>query len=449
MLRSVLTAVFAVSLIAAFSCGGGQAAADGTYSVDDLQQDYKQLRKDIENLHPALYEFTDEDDFDRMFDGRYTQIDRPMTVEEFYTLIKPVVAKIGCGHARVYSPDGYWRASPDRLFPMELRIVDKRAWAIRYHGEAGSIPLGAEVVSINGRPVAELIETMKSSISADGYNESWKQHRLNSVFIYLYALMVGYPEQFTLAYRAAEGGELQEATLSPVDLDAVRSSEGGLARSGEWIDRDLGFEIIDDRSTAIITIKSFGYYDDREFFYSFIDDSFAKIKLRKIANLILDVRDNDGGDPFCTTHLLGYIEPQPVPYFAMRYPQYEHFARPIPFAEDNVFGGNLLILIDGGGFSSTGHLAAVLKYNGIGAFVGQETGGTYTCNDASKEIILKHTKIRVNLPRMTFAAAVSGMPKTRGILPDYEVEPRIEDILAGRDTIKEFALDLIGEPASR
>jgi hypothetical protein len=450
MLRNAAVAALAIFIcFTVISSCGRPAAADNTFTVEDLQKDFKQLRKEIENLHPALYEFTREPEFNRYFDEQYGRIDRPMGVEEFYRIVKPVVARIGCGHARVYTPEGYWDAGPDRLFPLEIVLLTDGAYVVGDFTESESVPEGSEIVSINGRPTAEIVGLMQSNISADGYNASWKVHRLNGAFVYLYALLFGYPEEFVVAWHTPGGSKQQETTLAPVTVETIRNAANdGNRAKGEWADEYLGFEIIEEHNTAVITIKTFGYYDDREKFYAFIDDSFAKIAQLDIENLILDFRDNDGGDPFCTTHLLGYIETTPVPYFARSYPQYEQFAKPIPLAERNNFEGNLLILIDGGGFSSTGHLSAVLKYNGIGAFVGQETGGTYTCNDASKEIVLEHTKLRVNLPRMSFTAAVRGMPKNRGILPDYPVEPRIEDILAGRDTIKEYALELIGEPAS-
>ena len=191
-----------------------------------------------------------------------------------------------------------------------------------------------------------------------------------------------------------------------------------------------------------MTIQTFAYYDERQKFYRFIDQSFDEINDREIKNLILDLRGNEGGDPFCTTHLLSYIENKPVTYFANRYPQYDKFARPIPLAK-NHYEGNLLVLIDGGCSSSTGHLCGVLATHRIGTFVGSVTGATYECNDASKSITLDNTKIRINMPRMTFTAAAQGLPRTMGIQPDYAAEPGIEGLVSGRDSVRDFALGLI------
>jgi hypothetical protein len=412
----------------------GNTRNDNTYSVEQLQQDFRQLRKAMESLHPALYRYTGPTEFTHFFDNQYQLIDRRMTMEEFYRIVTPVVAKIGCGHARVHAPDGYWRSAPEGLFPLRLVFLQSNTFVVGAYVVDSPVPPGSEVVAINGVALFDIVERLKEFIPADGFNESWKISRVNKKFAYLYALVFGYPDRFVVEFRVPGETEAQQAVLVPVSAEAFGATEHDVL--------DLQFEITDDGRTAIVTIKSFAYYDDRGEFYSFVDDAFFVIHQRGVENLILDVRGNDGGDPFCTTRLLSYIESRPVQYFVRGYRQYNDFARPIPVAP-NRFDGNLLILIDGGCYSSTTHLCAVLQYNDIGTFVGSETGGTYTCNDASKSIILKNSRIDINMPRMSFTAAVSGMSMSRGIVPDHPVEPRIEDLLEGRDTAKEFALELL------
>jgi C-terminal processing protease CtpA/Prc len=114
-------------------------------------------------------------------------------------------------------------------------------------------------------------------------------------------------------------------------------------------------------------------------------------------------------------------------------------ADPIP-RDEHPFEGNLFILINGGGYSTTGHFTSLLKYHNIGTFVGVETGGTYTCNDASKMIELDNTRIYVNSARGTFASAVEGFEEDRGVIPDIMIESRIEDLINGIDTELEYVL---------
>jgi hypothetical protein len=424
-------------------------AHDGPYSVEELREDFAQLRSEIESCHPKLYAFAAKDELERAFDDGVNRLNRPMNLEEFYSIVMPLVAKIGCGHARVYTPEGYWAQVPDRLFPLELLFVSGGAFAVKPYADTtaspsdtAGVPPGSRILSINGLSIDEITQTMKSAISADGYNDSWKTYKLNTVFAYMYAILYGYPENFVVEFSGPGAERPRSVSLAPVSVESVQPSPDRRMATGEWTGGDLGFEIMEEQGAAVMTFKTFGYYDDRETFYAFVDDAFERVKAGGIKKLVLDFRGNDGGDPFCTVHLLSYIADRPVRYFAKEYRQYEKFAQPIPLAEER-FEGDLAILIDGGCYSSTGHLCAVLDYNEIGTFAGVETGGTYTCNDASKSFTLKNTRYRVNMPRMTFEAAVSGMPPDRGILPHHHVEPRIDDLIRGRDTAREFALQLL------
>ena len=205
----------------------------------------------------------------------------------------------------------------------------------------------------------------------------------------------------------------------------------------------LEIEILEERSTAVLTINTFIYYDQLDMFRSFIDSAFAEINENNIRNLLIDLRGNDGGDPFCSTYLLSYIEKNPLPYFSEPHGNYTPLADPIPLAE-NKFDGNVYTLIDGNGFSTTGHFCAVLRYNNICTFIGTELGSTYTCNGATRNIILDNTRLILwTAHRHSYSVAVEGMDKGRGIIPDYNVELTVDDLIKGRDTVKEFTFELI------
>ena len=166
------------------------------------------------------------------------------------------------------------------------------------------------------------------------------------------------------------------------------------------------------------------------------------MKQQHIHSVILDLRDNSGGDPFCSSYLLAYLAKTPVPYYSESYVGYSELAKPIPLAA-NHFEGNVYTLINGNCFSSTGHLCALMKYHHFGKFIGSETDGTYTCNDNSMMVSLNNTGIQLRIARNIFSVAVKGIPRFRGISPDYPVENTLEDNIAGRDSAKSFALGLI------
>jgi C-terminal processing protease CtpA/Prc len=194
-----------------------------------------------------------------------------------------------------------------------------------------------------------------------------------------------------------------------------------------------------------MTINKFSYYDEVPMFHAFIDSSFTALKESNTNNLVIDLRGNDGGDPFCACYLFSYLEKEPVPYFVDHYGKYDTLANPIPMPE-NHYTGTTYVLIDGNGFSTNGHFCGLLKYHQLVTFVGTTLGSTYTCTGNVKYFDLEHTKLILGTAReRRYSAAVEGMDPTKGIEPDYYVETTQEDIAEGRDTQLEFLLEMISE----
>jgi hypothetical protein len=84
-----------------------------------------------------------------------------------------------------------------------------------------------------------------------------------------------------------------------------------------------------------------------------------------------------------------------------------------------------------------------LRYHGLGTFIGTETGSTYTCNAAVRRFALQNTKISLKIASGSFAAAVEGFSKDRGIIPHHIIERNIDDLKNGVDTVMDYALELI------
>ena len=209
----------------------------------------------------------------------------------------------------------------------------------------------------------------------------------------------------------------------------------------------LEFKAIDKDKTYLITFQKnkkgeITQIKRNKIFFSFIDKAFHKIKQGNIKNLIIDLRGNGGGDPFCASYLLSYIEKEPYIYFSKPYGKYTELSKPIKLAK-NHFRGDLFFIIDGSNFSTTGHFCSILKYHNLGTFIGTETGGTYTCNAAVRRLQLKNTRIILKIATKSFAAAVNGFPKDRGIIPHHIVKTSIEDFKNNKDRVLDYTLKLI------
>jgi len=406
------------------------------YTVSELQEDFQQFRKLVESKAVSRYEFTTKEEFDRLFDTAYNLIRSPMSIREFYSLLLPLKEKIGCGHTHLDYPGEYRKKVQVRKFPLVMTLIDGRCYLLEDLCENSEMGKFSEITGINGIPMKSLVKTVTGDISADGYNNQFKKAAFSSCFQYYYANRYGVPGKYNIGFRDVSSGREDVATLPAIACKSINYSN---RKAGE-----LDFRSIPEFSAAVMTIPSFSYYRERnKIFFKFIDQAFRKIKERKIDNVILDLRGNGGGDPWCGSYLLSYLEKEPVKYFAEPYPGYEKLSQPVPPASENRYTGKLVVLMDRSNFSTSGHFLSLLKFHKMGTLIGEETGSTYTCNGAVKGFTLKNTRIYVKLSTRAYAAAVKGFDEQRGILPDISITPAASDLFTGRDSIMDKAMEVV------
>jgi len=373
-------------------------------------------------------------------DRQYEFIQDYMDLHEFFVLLTPIVARIGCGHTTVWMPMSYWDKEKDSLFPLQIRLIEDLVVVSGNYSEEEQVPEGSVLLEINGRPVEEIIQEMKAHYPADALNPYFIHKAVERRFPMIYARRFGFPKEYRGVYALPGRKTRETRILTPANNEAVRAVVFKNFKKPE-----LHMTLLQDRNTAVMRIETFIYYDRVPYFAGFVDSCFNVIHENAIGNLILDLRGNDGGDPFCVVPLFSYLEPKPLPYFAETYGKYSAFAKPIPRAE-KAFEGNLLTLLDGRCFSSNGHFCALLKHHRIGRIVGTPGGATYKCNAGKNtKVDLKNTRIMLYFGRSSFAAAVQGMDKTKPIMPDLPVHETYRDFLDGRDVFMETALSLIAK----
>lgn len=438
MKKLLLTISFLVECL--FGFGQGNADSIAKLSKTEMQEDFNLFRETLENEHCCLYDYTGKDEFDKLFDQQYNRIDQPMQLHEFYKLLTPITAKIGCGHTAVWMPGSYWEIDPKNLFPLQIKIIQGYVVVIGNYNDSMQVPVGSILLTINKRPVSEIIEEMRANYSADAFNPNFIDTQIARRFPLIYARRFGYPEKYVVDYTLPDRKTSETLVLLPATNQAVRA-----VIFANFRHPPLTFELIEDKNAALLTIPTFIYYDRVPWFTNFIDSCFSIIKEEHIGNLILDVRGNDGGDPFCAAPLFSYLQPEPLPYFLEPYGKYADLADSLLLPE-NHFTGNLITLMDGRCFSTNGHFCSLLKYHQVGVIVGTESGGTYTCNAGKNGVKrLENSGIQLYFGRSSFATAVEGMDKSKPIKPDYLVIETYRDFLDGRDVIMEKAMDIIGD----
>lgn len=412
-----------------------------TYSKAALQEDFNKLLDIIQTDHPKLY--TDHAHLSELMISQNALIEDGMTELEFLRILAPIISALNCGHTSISLSEDYEKqlATEGKYFPLPLRFIQNHAYIVQ-NGMAKTIPLGSELLSINGISTQDIISTLFDYLTADGENETHKVMLLNGWFEYLYQNYLDDVGSFDIIYQ--EPGVSEPKALH---LEGATNLELNSVNTETYIERLVPFASEFYKEYAVLSMYSF--YPEGQYALSdyngFINEFFLQCAANKTTNLILDLRDNGGGDPRVTNHLFSYLEKTEQPYFRADSPDYySGLKNTIPFAE-NHYSGDLYILMNGGSFSSTGHLLALLKAQGVGIFVGEESGGSFACTDASRNYVLKNTKIQFRSSTRIWAVDVQGLTPGRGIMPDFEVIPTIQDYLNNIDVVKQTAIDMILE----
>ncbi len=490
-MKSFRKNMFALPLVAAVLWGNGQcdAGQPTIYTPGELQEDYAVLRKALETTYPSLYRFTDRSFMDKYLDDAYRSLDKPETEAEFYRLVALTCARVHDEHLIPRPSETYYLSLKDTRhhFPFSLKIIDRRLYVLTTARPDSAVPVGSEILSINGRSAEDILSALLPTIPSDGYIQNFDLRHLEdysmteeeSLFDLNYPIFIEDTDSYRIEYiDRSDQSTMKMATVSGLgDEDYKRYFYGRVN-----LKAPLEFKYITG-NVAYLRIASFLPWHRARFkqdFNALYESVFKELNARHTANLILDLRNNEGGDG-SGEKLLTYLLSGPYRHFASA--EFKYVGSP-PVAEYlqngkdatvdeaevertdsgmyalkktsmpllneqrpnvNHYRGKLYVLINGATGSMASVVADFLKGNGRATFIGEESGGTMEGNTSHSiaRLTLPHSKIRVAIPLLKTTNAVAFI-KGRGVEPDYRVSPRIDDLVKGVDTELSFTINLIG-----
>ncbi|WP_160290262.1 S41 family peptidase [Flavihumibacter solisilvae] len=333
-----------------------------------------------------------------------------------------------------------------KMFPVHLFFIAKKAYVLC--SRIKELSAGTQILSIDGRPVSTIRDTLFQYLPSDGKIETKKQQTLNNgAFNFLYNWIYDNKDSFLVVHKTKEG-EIKATTIRAAlikDVECANDSRPGT--------RDLQLDFLPGK-TALLTIKTFdeNRLSGKQDFRNFLNATFDEIhKTVKVEKLIIDLRGNAGGTDAFGALLYSHLTGQPFKYFS----SIESTSRKVSAGENsllglqppqkNAFKGEVFFLVDGLSFSTTADFCSIAKSNNRGKFIGEETGGGYYGNTSGEttRLELPNSKINIIIPKWKYINEVkkSGY-KDRGVIPDHKVIATIDDVISGRDVQLEFAIRL-------
>jgi hypothetical protein len=454
----------------------------------------------------GLYRYRTHKQIDSIYKWAFKEVKKPMTTLDFFHIILQLTDFEGSCHNYSEPGDalvGYLNRQK-AFFPYVLKYIEGK---IVFNSVGTAIPVGSEILGINGVPEQQLMQSFYKYCTADGFNMTEKQsNSVDRSYGIRYLYEYGVNDSFKIVYRAPGSTVSQTLTAAAITNDE-RNAIFPLRYSApvdsitDWrVQPSYGFKMVTP-TTGLFNFRIFNMADDDTDprfpgYVKYIDSVFQLLAKNNVPNLIIDLRGNPGGSdptfeqpvmyltdsnfkenavaysifgkevPFeqyfwgvSTSHKMDSAElaagkkmlfdyfPNLVNGKNMQHPKYN----PVYHPKNPGYKGKLYMLIDERVASAGSHMASLVKaYARNVTVVGVETTGGYYYHNGHMPMVyeLPNSKIKSKFSFVHVeqdAVVKPDQPEGRGIIPDYIVWHTFTDFMQNRDTQMEYVLKLINK----
>ena len=474
---------------------------DDSFSQKKMQKDLKTFIKIREAANSGLYTYRTKKEIDSTYLWAYNEIPHLKSYRDFYNLLTTLTDYEGSLHNGTYWSDKLWESLKNEskgYFPLPLKIIEGR---LLVNIENKDIPLGSEIVSVNGHNKQQLLREIDKYYTTDGFNTTGEKIGINKHFSKYYRYNFGLEDEFKIVYKTSKHKQNQNIILNSVGYK--KYYENFANRHSQKLDNQL-YEDIEESDyyllkkinskTAILTINSFslGSGKDKSHlkYKHYLDSVFVDLNYNKFENLIVDIRNNGGGNKPNDMFTLSYLSNSPQKEirtawigFTESIPYWKYFQIDIPFylkpfakgklkkimkkelpivknnrryykdietyqPKENRFKGQVYLLTSPFVASAASLFASMVASNTNAIVIGEETSGGYYGHNGSFPVEYKLSKsnftIGFSIVNLTQdVKKKETQPFGRGVIPDFIVEQTFKNFINNKDTQMVFILDLI------
>ncbi len=472
--------IVALLVIVFCSCHLKDDIEDKRYDEKDLKTDLKIFKGIVTDMHAGVYAYNSPKEIDLLFDSIANSIDGSLDLRSFFKKVDFISDRIKCIHTATYFPADFYDSISSRalFFPTPLILINNK---LIVNSDNQNIPLGAEVTKINKYKAADIIRNLKNFRHTDGNSNLARNAAINEEFSYDFYLNYGGFKNFDIEYIEDSSKIVAQKSFFAEKLNTLYDdvSFSPYYKEKKQVPYDL--EMDDVSRTAIITLTTFTFETNDAYFafLHFLENSFRLIKLSGFKNLVIDCRENGGGYYDATYNTLSYLVNEPLMEFDSAFQRFKNlsfkeYISPIDTARieehdtayktfdkksnhlyklktaeitkwypsQNLFNGNLYVLINGNVASAASTFAAILKDKTNAVLVGEESGGSNNShNSAVINFQLPHSKLSVAIPLRRYYQPNKKALKDRGVLPNKEIKQTVRDLINGNDKAMMYIFD--------
>ena len=472
----------------------------GKIDVAGLKEDFELIKTMVLDVHPGTYRYNDQEAILSALAELENKFSSSLTRQEAYLAISKLTAQLKCDHTkagfnnqgRVMNSIIHYQA--DKI-PFTFRWIGEEMIILLNASQSDLLPRGTKVHSINQIPVIEIRDKLLQYIGADGATD---KNRLYKAQVHAYDFRYNAFDIFFPLLYPLESNSLQLKVQLPnkdamqlVAVSTMTREERASILSERYKtfpeNRDAmwRFELLSD-SIAMLTLNSFGLYGWKAMtidYKQFLADAFEKIDQQGIQHLIIDIRDNNGGNDEMADELFSYLAKDPFRFERegrtrfLQFPESlkphcrtwgenpwyynlnpkdrnptdgyylfkENFSQKSKKGKRKIFKGKSYLLTSAANTSLAFYTAYRFKYQNIGTVIGQETGGNLNDINGGQILFLNlpNSGIEIDFPVMG-GFSIKKQANT-GLMPHVNVEYQIQDILQETDLELLEAMKLINK----
>jgi len=455
-----------------------------------IQEDFTVFKNVLISSHPSLYEYTTESEWDSIFARFQKEIPQLKNSNDLFKSICTIADNVKDGHIRILHPE---TETVPPMFPLLLKIIDEKFYT---DTEDFGIPIGSEIISVDGIKSEPLLNRLLKYVQSDGYIVTKKHRQIERDFSILHYYEFGVKNSYNVTYitpnNKTKTTEILNRSFQSIGMrfpnrnsyfsiyhnkiDKVEHLKNTLSQKLPYV------FFIDSINTAVLTVNSFGVNPQE--FKSKLIDIFKEIKKKKAESLIIDIRQNNGGYRVNAIHLFSFITDQPFEqrisesvitstlveqkyikntmsdfneffktYFEKSVKKEDRWIlttdkiKELMIPNKKAFKGKVYVLIGGKTFSAGTAFAINTKNCSEMTLIGEEAGGGYYFHTGQFPVLyeLPNSKImfNVSLVKINHFVKDKSIPKGSGVLPDVEINLTQQDLINGTDSQLDYIIKRI------
>ncbi len=421
-----------------------------TFAKAEVLKDLDYLYESLQEAHYDLYAYVPRETIDSVYTSVKQSVQQDsLSLLEATNTLQRLISAAAMGHTYIdYPVQAYieYAYAGGTLFPLEVAFEDGKSLVRKNFSSDDKIPVGGEIRRINGQSMPKILAAIYPHISAERLYLKQAKIEMYS-FPRFYWQVFGQQDEFSVDIRS-------NGNTKTFHISAVPVIDGYEARRNEILNTTLDLTFYE--SAAYLNPGSFG--GDLESYQHFLDSAFAKINERGSQQLIIDLRNNSGGDDAFSDYLVSYIADQPFQWnsgFTLKTSAFlkdhvrQHkdttnaYFRSILDHEDGDiyeyefddyqpqpavrrFHGKVYVLVNRQSHSQAAVTAAQIRDYGLGTIVGEETGDYPSLYASNFQFNLPKTGILVHASKGRIIR-VNGSTREEGVIPHIRIRDHLLD----------------------